>query len=183
MKHILFLFFLGLLALFASGCLAPSYDLHVYASKQFLKEYNVMPAMEVDVLAPGANDARQLEIYDINEYFQVNNPMRRTIEHCTIYFSDDDVLPKRMKGGHPLWSKAGKNEASTVFLMVNLPFAEAKPGLNLKDTRRISIPLERSWFGWFSPDKYFLITPQGILQKDEQPEEGNYEVDIMELKK
>ena len=161
------MFLLILMAGVLTGCAVPSYDVEIYLSPKFKEQMKVYPSLEVDIVGVNANERERFASCRLDDYFQIDNALRSGTEHFTLYFSEDDIVPKRLQSGNSIWSKFGEKDADRLYLLVNTPATGTKSD-EIKDGRRIEIPLERTGlFG--SRRRCFEITPAGIVLLKERP--------------
>ena len=70
--------------LLAGGCWTPSYYVDVYLSPLLKETYKVYPSVEVDIVGADKNDAERLEACDVDEYFEVDDPLRMSTPHAQV---------------------------------------------------------------------------------------------------
>ncbi|MCQ2379713.1 MAG: hypothetical protein MJ025_02155 [Victivallaceae bacterium] len=159
-----------------SGC-TPCCDVEVFVSHNFQSEYLIYPAVEVDVVGANANMAARLEHCDVDDYFSDGNALRADSGRATLCFAEGNILPKKLSSGHKAWKTFSKNDASKLFILVNMPIkkgaAEAPvQGLNpagAQDARRIAVDFPTRSF--WERTRYFEITPSGVNQLADRPED------------
>lgn len=172
---------LGMLLL--AGCWTPSYYVDVYLSPSLKETYKVYPSVEVDIVGADENDAERLESCDVDDYFEVGNPLRRSVPHATLHFTETDILPKSLSTWDAAWDAFDDRGAEQLFLLVNLPKAAPKPGAKKptaepKDGRRVALPLEsKNWFlqlvwPWYYRTRVFEIVPAGINRLGSAPDDA-----------
>lgn len=168
-KHLLIFAATCLAAALFCGCAAPAYNVEVFLSGQFKEQMKIYPSLEVDIVGVNEGEAERFDSCNVNDYFEIGNTLRASTTHCTMYFSEADILPKLLKKQDPVWKKFGQKGAVKLYLLVNMPI---EPGEGTaRDIRKVVIALERpGLFG--SSDRFFEISPAGINQLQERP--GNY---------
>lgn len=162
----------GLVLALASGCWTPSYYVEVYLSPQLKDTYRVYPSVEVDLIGADKNDAERLESCDIDEYFDVDDPLRKSTPHATLHFTETDIMPKQLSTWDDAWYVFEDKEADQLYVMVNLPKVPPKPGSKKsasgKDGRRIKLPLEpknpilMTIWPFYYRTRVLEITPVGV---------------------
>ena len=172
--------FAAAVACLVAGCWTPSYYVDVYLSPLLKETYKVYPSIEVDVVGADKNDAERLEACDIDEYFEVDDPLRRSTPHATLHFTETDILPKSVSTWDPAWDAFAEKDADQLYLIVNLPKVAPKPGAKkkaaAKDGRRVAIPLEpKNWFlqvvwPFYYRTRSFEITPAGVNRIGKTPD-------------
>ena len=172
----------ALLLLLAGGCWTPSYYVDVYLSPHLKETYKVYPSIEVDIVGADKNDAERLESCDVDDYFEVGDPLRKSTPHATLHFTETDILPKRLSTWDPIWDVFDDKDANQFYVMVNLPKVAPKAGAKKKaksepkEGRRIVMPLEpKNWFlqivwPWYYRTRAFEITPAGVNCLGNAPE-------------
>lgn len=158
-----------LVALLASGCWTPSYDIDVYLSPLLKDTYKVYPSIEVDIVGADKNDAERLEACDVDDYFDVDNPLRKATPHATLHFTETDILPKRLSTWHDSWYVFEDKDADQLYVLVNLPKVPSKNSKKQqgKDGRRIVLPLEpkplymMAIWPYYTRTRVIEITPAG----------------------
>lgn len=159
--------------LLAGGCWTPSYYVDVYLSPMLKETYKVYPSLEVDIVGADKNDAERLESCDVDEYFEVDDPLRKSTPHATLHFSETDILPKSLSTWDDAWDVFADKDADQFFVLVNLPKLPQKPGAKKgrkepKEARCVSMALEpKNWFlqlvwPWYYRVRRFEIVPAGI---------------------
>ena len=174
---------LSTLLLLAGGCWTPSYYVDVYLSPMLKETYKVYPSLEVDIVGADKNDAERLESCDVDEYFEVDDPLRKSTPHATLHFTETDILPKSLSTWDDAWGVFADKDADKFFVMVNLPKVPPKPGAKKdkekkesKDGRRVAMELEsKNWFlqlvwPWYYRVRRFEIVPAGINSIGSAPE-------------
>lgn len=161
---------ISLLAL-AGGCWTPSYYVDVYLSPSLKDTYKVYPSIEVDLVGADKNDAERLEACDVDDYFDIDNPLRKSTPHATLHFTETDILPKSLSTWDGAWDIFDGKEADRLYVLVNLPKVPPKPGAKAfagKDGRRISLALEpKNYFmqlvwPFYYRTRILEITPAGV---------------------
>ena len=159
--------------LLAGGCWTPSYYVDVYLSPMLKETYKVYPSLEVDIVGADKNDAERLESCDVDEYFEVDDPLRKSTPHATLHFTETDILPKSLSTWDDAWDVFADKDADQFFVLVNLPKLPQKPGAKKgrkepKEARCVAMPLEpKNWFlqlvwPWYYRVRRFEIVPAGI---------------------
>lgn len=174
-------FALSALLLLAGGCWTPSYYVDVYLSPLLKETYKVYPSIEVDIVGADKNDAERLESCDVDEYFDVDDPLRKSTPHATLHFTETDILPKSLSTWDDVWDVFADKDADKLFVMVNLPKLPQKPSAKKdkkapKQGRRVVMELEpKNWFlqivwPWYYRVRRFEIVPAGINCIGDAPE-------------
>lgn len=168
MKKIFILLNVIAISLIFCGCSVPAYDVEVHISPKFKEQFKIYPSLEVDIAGVNENEAERFSAVSIDEYFQINNPLRQGSEHVTLCFSEGNTAPKQLAANDPVWKIFHKKEAVKLYLIANIP-ADNAIEKGKKDHRKQVVPLEKS--NWFSSNKrYFEISPAGINILKNRPE-------------
>lgn len=137
-------------------------------------QYGLLPSFEVDVVAINADQEERIKNYDIDEYFEYQNPLRISLPKRTLKFSEDSAKSQSITSSDPIWKSWASNKAEILVLIANLPYAHGglsnntgTQGHDNLDGRRLLVPMQREhWYSLPTWSLYFLITPSGLIQLD-----------------
>ncbi|HJE66301.1 MAG TPA: hypothetical protein K8V51_04475, partial [Campylobacter avium] len=91
-------------------CACSKYNITVYFSPDLKEEYGYYPSLELDIVGVNESEKRWLENYKIDTYFEVDNPLRKSLEPYTIHFSSNKE-PEQLFSEHEkqwkAWNKKG----------------------------------------------------------------------------
>ncbi len=151
------------------------YDMEFYLSPKLKDKYVVYPSMEIDVV--GASDAEKATLgqLSVEDYFSPGKPFRNNFEHYTIKFSNQDTEKKVLSRKDPIFKNFQKKGVKELYLFVNLPpVQESKQSKEdkekkeeIKDLRKIVVPVKKGRL--VDSNKYFIITPMGIVRTGARP--------------
>lgn len=163
-----------------TACMAPGYNVTVYVSPDFLKTMKIYPSMELDIVGINTIEQGRVKTLTVDQYFEYNSAIRGNMDHCTVAFSEDDLQPKQIKKNDPIWKTFAAKSADQLFLIANIPDNGSIDPAN--DARKLLIPLEAP--GLFSSaDRYFELSPSGILQLKNKPANAAKPVGVNETGK
>ena len=151
------------------------YDMEFYLSPKLKEKYVIYPSMEIDIV--GASDAEKaaLKQLSIEDYFSPSKPFRNNFEHYTVKFSNQDTERKVLSRKDSIFKSFQKMGVKELYLFVNLPpvqeSKEAKDSKEkkeeAKDLRKIVVPVKKGRI--VDSNKYFIITPMGIVRMGSRP--------------
>lgn len=150
-------------------------DMEFYLSPKLKDKYVVYPSMEIDIV--GASDAEKATLgqLSVEDYFSPGKPFRNNFEHHTIKFSNQDTEKKVLSRKDPIFKSFQKRGVKELYLFVNLPPVQEseqpkddkEKKEEVKDLRKIVVPVKKGRL--VDANKYFIITPMGIVRMGARP--------------
>lgn len=161
-------------ALSACSSSVKDFNITVQVDSSLKDQYGLLPSFEVDVLAINADQEDRIKSYNINEYFEYQNPLRMSLPKLTLKFSEDGAKTQVIDSDDPAWEAWASNKAEILVLIANLPYVhsstasnEAATSTDQADGRRLLVPMKRDhWYSLPTWSLYFLVTPSGLVQLD-----------------
>lgn len=161
MNKILFKSFFVFLFLFFFSACTSSYNMSVYLSPELKDYYGYYPSLEVDIVGLNENEKNWMSSYNMNKYFEANNPMRKSLMPHTLKFSQSNGAAEQDFNDNAkewnLWKKKGAVE---LLVAVNLPGVDDSVKKVTKDIK--------SYIGK-RKHIYIEIRPVGITFLDSKP--------------
>lgn len=145
------------------GC-TYTHNVNVYISPELKEQYGYYPSLEVDIAGLNADEKNWMETYDIDKYFEAENPMRASLKPLTIKFSQDKAGMQYITRESRFWREWNRKGAKETFVIVNLP-ETAAAGQN---SRKLNFKIRSNIFK--SHSKYIVITRAGLTSLPKPPE-------------
>lgn len=144
-----------MLAAFFAGC-TYTHNVKVYMSPELKERYGYYPSLEVDLAGLNVNEKNWFDSYDMDKYFEADNPLRKSLAPITMRFSEDDPSMLYLERGSDIWSVWKRKGAEDLYIVVNLP--EARIGKSSSGV--LTLKIKSNIFK--SHDRFVEIKPTGI---------------------
>lgn len=151
-----------------------SHTVSVYLSPELKTFYGYYPSLEVDIVGLNDSEKNWIDSYDINKYFEIDNPLRKTLSPVTMKFSEEDKSMQYLGYYSKYWNKWKKKGAKELYIIVNLPQVESNGSEDKSQKSKpniLTFKIKSNIFKWHK--KYIEIKPAGVLLLPNAPE-GDY---------
>ncbi|MDO5532760.1 hypothetical protein [Sutterella sp.] len=145
-----------------AGCSSPKFEVGVRLSEDLRDLYGYLPSIEVDLAGVNPEEAERVNNYSVDRWFEPGNPMRASLIHKTLRFSEDAASPKNVPKDDPLWGELEERGSTLMAVLVNLPPVAAEGD---GDPRRIMVPIRSEhWYEREGGSLWFEIAPGGVVR-------------------
>lgn len=146
-------------------CACSKYNITVYFSPDLKEEYGYYPSLELDIVGVNESEKRWLENYKIDTYFEVDNPLRKSLEPYTIHFSSNKEPEQLFSEHEKQWKAWNKKGFTELIVLVNLPGLDDNARKIMKSIKPTDI---KSYF--LRKTHYYIeLRPTGLTFIDSKP--------------
>jgi hypothetical protein len=131
-----------ILMLAVTGCVS-NRGVLVGISEAVEARYGIYPSIEFDAVAITGDEADQIKKMGVDGYFSPSEPLRKRLNPFTVYFGEENTVPRRLYARDDLWKTWLRKKPSSLLLIADLPHS---PDMPKDDPRIIFIDLKKSIF-------------------------------------
>jgi hypothetical protein len=152
------LIFISVTTAVLGGCVIAR-NIVVGISRDVENYYGIYASVEFDTAAVTNDEADQIKRAGVDGYFAPGNALRRSLEPFTVYFSEEETAPKRLRAESDYWRRWENKKPEKLLFIADLPYSPDSPQ---DDQRLIFIDIKRQFF---EPRSIYIeVYPEKIVR-------------------